>query len=495
MNSRILGLAAGLAVLFASTLSTSASWAQSITVAIGSEPSTLDPQLRDDGGERQVNDNIYEALMARTATGELVPGLAAEAPTQVDARTWQFKLREGIKFHNGEPFNADAVVASVQRVIDPANSSEQMAYLGPLSGAEKIDERTVRIITSAPDPILPARMYWLKMIPAGYSKDAAIAEKPVGTGPYRFGNWDRGNSITLTVNPDYWGGEPQIDEVAYRFVTEAGTRLSGLMAGEFDVIVNLLPEFAGSVPQAKSVSGLDTSVIILGVDNPAVKDVRVRRALNMAIDRGSLAESLFAGNAKVTKGQLVLPGAFGYNDGLESWPYDPAGAKKLIEEAGATGTTINLVGEAGRWLKDRELIEAVAAYWTEVGLKVNVEILEFSVYLDRIFDMGNRPDSYFVLNSNELFDADREMAFAYEPGQGGASNSDKALGEAIRAARSEVNVEKRKAAYAAITKKLHEEAYDVPLLNHQDIYGMSERMEWQPRVDAKIIAKEMKVNE
>lgn len=91
MNSRILGLAAGLAVLFASTLSTSASWAQSITVAIGSEPSTLDPQLRDDGGERQVNDNIYEALMARTATGELVPGLAAEAPTQVDARTWQFQ--------------------------------------------------------------------------------------------------------------------------------------------------------------------------------------------------------------------------------------------------------------------------------------------------------------------------------------------------------------------------------------------------------------------
>ncbi len=310
MNTRILGLAAGLAVLFAST-----SWAQSITVAIGSEPSTLDPQLRDDGGERQVNDNIYEALMARTATGDLVPGLAADAPTQVDARTWQFKLREGIKFHNGEPFNADAVVASVLRVIDPANNSEQMAYLGPLSGAEKVDDLTVRIITSAPDPILPARMYWLKMVPAAYSKNAtAIAEKPVGTGPYKFGTWDRGNSITMTANTDYWGGEPQIDDVTYRFVSEAGTRLSGLVAGEFDVVVNLLPEFADSVPQAKSVSGLETSVIILGVDNPAVKDVRVRRALNMAIDRHALAESLFAGNAKVTTGQLVLPGAFGYNE-------------------------------------------------------------------------------------------------------------------------------------------------------------------------------------
>lgn len=104
------------------------SWAQSITIAIGSEPSTLDPQLRDDGGERQVNDNIYETLMARTPEGELVPGLAAAAPEKVDETTWQFKLRDGVKFHNGEPFNADAVVASVERIIDPANKSEQLAY-------------------------------------------------------------------------------------------------------------------------------------------------------------------------------------------------------------------------------------------------------------------------------------------------------------------------------------------------------------------------------
>ncbi|MGZ2376288.1 ABC-type transport system substrate-binding protein [Sinorhizobium medicae] len=137
MKKKIRRMTAGVAMLLASTLASSPAWAQSITIAIGSEPSTLDPQLRDDGGERQVNDNIYETLMARTPTGELVPGLAAEAPKQVDATTWQFKLREGVKFHNGEPFNADAVVASVARVIDPANNSEQMAYFGTIKAAEK----------------------------------------------------------------------------------------------------------------------------------------------------------------------------------------------------------------------------------------------------------------------------------------------------------------------------------------------------------------------
>src|SRR5690606_9579497 len=156
------------AVVLATLLATSSlggtALAQSITIAIGSEPSTLDPQLRDDGGERQVNDNIYEALMTREAAGKLVPGLAAAEPTQINDTTWQFKLREGVKFHNGAPFNADSVVATVTRIIDPANNSEQMAYFNTIVGAEKVDELTVNILTSGTDPILPSRMYWMRII-------------------------------------------------------------------------------------------------------------------------------------------------------------------------------------------------------------------------------------------------------------------------------------------------------------------------------------------
>lgn len=469
--------------------------AQEITVAIGSEPSTLDPQLRDDGGERQVNDNIYETLMARDASGALVPGLAQEPPQQIDATTWQFRLRPDIRFHNGEAFNAAAVVASVLRVIDPANNSEQMAYFGTITGAAAVDDLTVNILTSGPDPILPSRMYWMKMVAPGHAASADIAAVPVGTGPYRFESWDRGASLKLVANADYWGGAPQIDAVTYRFVPESGTRLSGLMAGEFDLVTALLPEFADIVPKAAAVPGLETSVFVLGTDNAVTGDARVRAALNLAIDRDTMAETLFAGYASVAKGVHVNPAAFGFNAGLDPYPYDPDQARALIAEAGAAGKPLVVIGESGRWLKDREQIEAVAAYWAETGLAVTTEIQEFSQYLDSLMGDGPRPDAIFIANSNELLDADREMSFIYHAQGAAASNSDTEMAAMIEQARVETDPAKRQALYEAIQARGYAGNYTVPLFNLQDIYGLSERLNWQPRTDAKLMIAEMTVSE
>jgi peptide/nickel transport system substrate-binding protein len=469
--------------------------AQDITVAIGSEPSTLDPQLRDDGGERQVNDNIYETLMARTPTGELVPGLAVEAPTQVDDLTWEFRLREGVSFHNGEPFNAGSVVASVTRVMDPANASEQLGYYGPIVEAQKVDDLTVRIVTSAPDPILPSRMYWMKMIPAGYAETGDLAAAPVGTGPYMFDTWNRGTDLRLVANPDYWGREPQIDSVTYRFIPEAGTRLSGLMAGEFDVITNLLPEFTAQVPNFAAVPGLETSVLVLGTDNEVTSDVRVREAINLAIDRQAMADALFQGYAQVANGIHVNPAAFGHHAALQSYAYDPERARQLIAEAGAEGAAITVVGEAGRWLKSREQVEAVAAYWSEIGLDVTVDIQEFSMYLDSLMGDGPRPDAIFIANSNELLDADRESSFIFHMDGAAASNSNAELAALIDAARVETDVAAREGMYHEIQQAVHDGHYTVPLFNLQDVYGLSERMQWTPRPDAKLLISEMQVAE
>jgi peptide/nickel transport system substrate-binding protein len=469
--------------------------AASVTIAIGTEPSTLDPHKRDDGGERAINDNVYEALMARAPDGTLVPGLAAAPPVQVDPTTWEFKLRPGISFHNGEPFNADAVVHSVLRLIDPALKSEQMAYFGTIKSAEKVDDLTVRIITNGPDPILPARMYWMKMVAAGYSDDPAFDTVPMGTGPYRFESWSRGSEIALKADPDYWGGAPAIDEVTFRFISEPGTRMSGLLAGELDLIPYLLPEYVDAVPEAASVEGLETSVIILSTENPVVKDERVRMALNLAVDRQALADSLFVGRATPTRGQLVNPRAFGYNAALEPYPYDPEAAKALIKEAGAEGATVVLVGESGRWLKDREMIEAVGAYWNEVGINTDIRIEEFSQWLTQFFDRAQRPDSIFVVSSDELLDADRPMTVALEAGVAAASNEDMEMKAKIVAARTETDVAKRAALYAEIGKTARDGAYLVPLLNQQDIYGMSERLDWTPRTDGKLIVKEMAVSD
>ena len=482
------------AVAVTTALFSLAAGAQSITVAIGSEPTTLDPQARDDGGERAVNDNIYETLMARTADGTLVPGLAAAAPTQVDATTWEFSLRPSITFHNGEPFNADAVVFSVDRIIDPEFNSEQSSFFATIAGAERVDNLTVRIKTNGPDPILPTRMYWMKMVPPGYANDPNFADAPVGTGPYRFDGWRRGNQIELARNQNYWGDAPQVETITFRFIEESGTRLSGLLANELDLITNLLPEFVNQVPKAANVSGLELPIVILNADAGPTADVRVRQALNYAVDKDALAEALFEGFAKVAQGQLLAPSFFGYNEKVSAYPYDPDKARALLAEAGAQGLEIDLIGTAGRWLKDRELVETVAAFWSEVGLDVNVRIFEFDEYLNRLFDRETRGDAIFVVSSNELLDADRPFSAYYHMGGIGSSNKDAELARLIDAARSETDVAEREALYGQAVQRAYDQAYFLWLLNIEDIYGMSDKLDWQPRVDAKLLVKEMRVD-
>jgi peptide/nickel transport system substrate-binding protein len=467
--------------------------AQEIVIALGSEPTTLDPQVREDGGERAVNDNVYETLMARTPDGKLVAGLAAAEPKLVDPKTWEVKLRPGIKFHNGEPFNADAVVHSVKRIMDPGFKSEQISFFSTIKDAKKIDDLTVQIVTDGPDPILPGRLYWMKMVPPKHSKDPKFAESPVGTGPYKFVKWNRGQNVILEASPDYWDAKPTIKKVTYRFVSDSGTRLAGLMAGEFDLITNLLPEFTKKVPQGIHILGLEHPIMILNADGGPTKDVRVRQALNYAVDKKALAEGLFEGFAQVAQGQLLSPSFFGFNKQVGPYPYDPEKAKALLKEAGAAGAAIEVIGTAGRWLKDREMVEAVAGYWEAVGLKPKVRIFEFNEYLNRLFDRKTRADAIFVVSSNELMDADKSFSAYYKAGGVGSSNTDKDLATMIDLARTETDVAKRTGLYNQAVKRAFDQAYFVWLLNIEDVYGLSKRLAWPGRVDAKMLVSEMKV--
>jgi len=482
------------AVAVAAALGVSApAWAQSVSIAIGSEPTTLDPQLRDDGGERAITDNIYETLLQRDAEGALSPLLAAEMPGQVDDTTWEIDLKSGITFTNGEPFDAEAVAYSVNRIIDPEFNSEQASFFASITGAEAVDEDTVRITTEGPDPILPSRLYWMKMVPPEASQNDDFASNPVGTGPFMLDAWNRGTSIDLVANPDYWGDAPEIQEAEFRFIGEFGTRLSSLLSGETDLITNLLPEFVDSVPNAVAVSGLELPIIILDVDDGPTADVRVRQALNLAVDKEALAQSLFAGYADVQKGQLMAPSYFGFNPDIEGYGYDPERARELIAEAGAEGVEIELVGTAGRWLKDREIIEVVAAYWEEIGVTPNVRIFEFGEYLNRLFDRETRADAIFVVSSNELLDADRPLSGYYHLDGVGASNTDAEMAEMIVEARTETDEAAREALYHDVLNTAFEGAYFTFLLNINDIYGTSDRLNWEPRVDAKLLVKTMSV--
>jgi peptide/nickel transport system substrate-binding protein len=467
----------------------------SITIALGSEPTSLDPHIVDDGGERAVNDNIYETLLARDAAGAIQPGLASELPTQVDDTTWEFKLRDGVKFHDGSAFNADAVVASVDRMVKliADGGTDNDGFFRTLTGAEKVDDMTVRIKTDGPDGVLPSRMYWLKIIPASAKDSADLSAAPVGTGPYAFGSYNKGVDITLTANAEYWDGAPSISEVTYEFSDDSSTRLAGLLSGNYDLITNLAPEDAATAPQVATAQGQEHPILILDADDGITADLDVRIALNLAIDKQAIADNLFGGFATIDNGQLLSPSILGHNADLAPYPYDPEEATALLEAAGVAGETIQLVGESGRWLKDRELLEAVAGYWTAVGLDVQLEILEFGAYLDVLFDRENRADAIHVSSSNDILDADRQLSTYYQSGGVGSSNSNEQLKQLIDDGRSELDEDERGNIYNEAVKIAYDEAYFVFLVNNEDIYGLSQRMEWQPRVDSKLLVKEMSV--
>ncbi len=466
----------------------------SITIALGSEPTTLDPQIREDGGERAVNDNVYETLLARDADGALKPLLAADMPEQIDDTTWEVTIREGIEFHNGEPLDAEAVAASFNRIIDPELASEQASFFDGITSIEAVDDVTVRFTTEGPDPVFASRLYWIKIVAPEHSQADDFAENPIGTGPYRFVEWNRGNNIVIERNADYWGDAPSIEQVTYKFVSEPGTRLSGLLSGEFDLITNLLPEDVERAPKHASVLGLEHPVMILNAMDGPTADLEVRQAMNYAIDKEALAENLYGGFAEVDQCQILSPSYAGFNEDLEAYPYDPEKAQQLIADAGAEGASIQVVSTSGRWLKDREITEAVAGYWTEAGLNVEVQIFEFDEYLDRLFDRETRAPAIFVTSSNELLDASRVAASYYRMDGVGASNEDAELADLLDQAAVETDVDAREELYAQATQLACDQAYFAFLLNIEDVYGMSERLQWEPRVDAKLIVSEMSVS-
>lgn len=278
-------------------------------------------------------------------------------------------------------------------------------------------------MTDGPDGVLPARMYWLKIVPSSVAGEDDLSDEPIGTGPYRFVEFARGDHITLEANPDHWAGEPEVSRLEYRFIEEGGSRLAGLLSGEYDLITNLQPEDVDRAPASAQVQGQEHPVIILDADEGITADVRVREALNLAVDKDAIVQELFGGYAVVDPGQVLSESIVGFNEDLEPVPYDPDRARALLEEAGVAGQTINIVGTSGRWLKDREIVEAVAGYWEAAGLRVETQILEFGAYLDELFNRESRPDAVFVSSSNDLLDPDRQLATYYHLGGVGSSNS------------------------------------------------------------------------
>jgi len=456
-----------------------------ITVALSDAPAALDPQAAVEPPLQAVTDNIYEALMGFTEEAELEPVLAADAPERVDPQTWRFKIRDGVEFTNGEPLDAEAVAFSINRIIDPKLKSTWTAgAVGDnIKEARVVDPTTVEVVTKEPDPLLPNRTVFIAILPPKYFETETpddAAANPVGTGPFKWVEGAGAGPIVLERNPDYWGEAPELEKVTFRSIPDLGTRLSALKAGEVDLITELSPDAADDVPKLFTSPSRENFVVRLKNDGGMTADPNVRRALNLAVDKESLTQDLMAGYGEVSRCQPIPPTTFGYNDSLEAVGYDPEEAKRLIQEAGVEGETIRLVSGAF-YQKGGEIAQVLGAFWTEIGLKVDVKVLDLDRYVPVYYESkgDDRPEAIYVATSEDLFDAisaqTKGLAADSYPNPEVHGLFDDAAGTDDRAERETLLNE-------ALGIACEDQA-NVDLINPQDLWGGADTIEWTPRPD------------
>jgi len=361
--------------------------------ALSTFPNSLDlPQC----AERNASTtawHMYDTLIWVDEEGIFQPALAEDWEVSEDGSEYTFHLRQGVTFHNGEPFNAEAVVFSWERAKDAGFEYSNLWQLA--TTVEKIDDYTVKIATDGPDALFLTTVAdnWA-IIPPQYFQEVGqqgFDEHPMGTGPFMFVEWVKGDRIVMKANPDYWQeGVPNIENLIFRPIPESATRVAAIQTGEVDIVTRLSSEEAKSLLGVPNVTVIKYPVervyyiafnnMTTGVGQPT-EDALVRQAMNYAVDVDAIIDSLFDGFAKPAIG-FVSTGELGYDD-AEPFGYDPDKARDLLAQAGyPDGFEMDMACPAGAYTHFEEVCEAVAGYLGDVGIKINLEIMESGQYWD-----------------------------------------------------------------------------------------------------------------
>jgi peptide/nickel transport system substrate-binding protein len=455
-----------------------------ITVGLPSAVPPFDPQKYDSQYLRSVTDNINEPLLGRSGNGKLIPVLATAMPKAINATTWQFKLRKGIKFSNGQAFDARSAAYSISRIINPTLDSELLSLVNTIKSAQAVGRYTLNVKTDGRDVLVPARMPIIKMLPSGYAEKSAFLKHPIGTGPYIYVSGSGLGPIVLKKNPHYWGGNTAtIATIRIRSIPDVTTRVAALRAGEVNLITVLPPDSVKSVPKVATAVGIENPTVIFNSGFGITKDKRVRKALNLAVDKRAIAKNLFNGYASVSRCQPLSPSAFGYNAALKPYAYNPSQARSMLRAAGAEGQSITLV-TSDVFSNGPQLAQVIASYWTAVGLKVNVQVPPFKDYLTAFFAKGDQhPDGVYVSTSSDLVDASSTERMLSSKGDRSGAYANATVDRLFETAAQTPNAAKRKALYARLLKTACDDASVLALINPKDLYGTSKNLRWKPRFD------------
>jgi peptide/nickel transport system substrate-binding protein len=464
-----------------------------VVIAQGGDPSTMDPHMHAENFTFAVVHNVFDHLVRRfVKDGRLThePGLATSW-TNVNPTTWEFKLRSGVKFHNGEEFNAEAVKFSIERVLNPDQKARWRWAFTDIEKVEVLDPLSVRIVTKAPFPTLITNLaFCMPIVPPKYVRekgDPHVATNPVGTGPFKFVRWRKDDAMVLEANESYWRGSPKIKTLIFRPIPDESTRVAALMTGEIDIARGVPPSLVKQIADnprtrvAKVPSALNIHVILDTLKEGPLRDKRVRQAINYGVDKEGIIKSILEGNGGAVGGPLT-PVMFGFTPDVKPYPYDPERAKRLLAEAGfAQGISLTLNSPNGRYLKDKEVNEAIAGQLTKIGVRTQVVVHEWGTYVSKWPD-GLVP--MYMIGWAGAWDADGIMFPLLRSGQRFSRWSNPDFDAILDKARRTLDQGERVKLYKQATQLAHDEAPWLFLFHGMDIYGVSRAVaDWEPTSD------------
>ncbi|AND38680.1 glutathione ABC transporter substrate-binding protein [Cytobacillus pseudoceanisediminis] len=457
-----------------------------LTVVRLSDATKLDPHfITDIPSANIIYQKVYETLVEPDKDMNIQPLLATEWNV-IDDTTWEFKLKEGVSFHDGTPFNSEAVKATFDRLLDPNTGSPQREKFAMINEVKVIDEYTVQLLLDYPyAPLLSilASSEGSIMSPKALAENQeTLAEKPVGTGPFVFENWKTGQEISLKKNENYWGKSPSIDEVVFKVVPEDATRLAMIETGEAHINDQVPVTEIERIEASESMGllraeGLAVEYIGFNTKKKPLDDVKVRKAISHAVEREAIIKGVY-NNVGTLANAAMSPKVFGHSEKVKPYDYDLNEAKKLLKEAGyENGLKLKLLTSDR---KERiNMAEVIQSQLKGIGVEVDIQVMEYGAYIDTI-DKSEH-DLFIGGWGNATGDGDyNQYNLFHTASQGPPGNhfyySNPEVDKIIEEARRETDEAKRKDLYERVMQMELEDAVYIPIRNYEHMAAHSKNV-------------------
>ncbi len=499
--------------------------AREVSIGLQAAITSIDPHYHNLSPNNGLLLHIFEPLIERDANMKLVPGLATSWRA-IDDLTWEFQLRRNVKFHDGSPFTAEDVAFTLKRVPNVPNSPSSFAtFTKPIVDVQIVDPYTIRFKTAEPHVLLPSDLASVMIVSKKHGEGATTddynsGKAAIGTGPYRFVEYVPNQRVVLAANPDYWGKKEPWDKATFKILTNPAARVAALLSGDVQLIETVPTSDIAKLSHDKRFTLADkvsNRVIYVHLnqstdrsppyvtdksgkplDHNPFKDVRVRKALSIAINRDAIAQRIMEGKA-VPAAQLLPDFFFGTSKKLRPPKYDPEGAKKLLAEAGyPNGFALTIFGPNNRYINDDKIAQAIAQFYSRIGLEAKVETMPSSVYFTRATKLEF---GYMLLGwgteSGEQGSSLRSLLATYDPAKGmGVTNrarySNPRLDALIEEAMSTMDDRKREALIQQGAELAMGDYALIPIHYEVSTWGTTAGYRYTPRTDQYTLAMDLR---